>query len=175
MSESVLLSETLVMSESLTPELQALQKLKTEEITPAPQKTWWGLMNMSIDQILSLAHDVDAGIQRAVVIFNMFNIETCQSCEGSNDIDGVNPVKFLDKTEHVYYEPTIDFRGGPMEGFKVLAIAREHGLDVKSIQRKWDIIDGEVTGPLWQIIFWRRMDPMSDTEIRELITFYSVD
>ena len=92
MSESVLLSETLVMSESLTPELQALQKLKTGN-NPSP-KNLVGLMNMSIDQILSLALDVDAGIQRAVVIFNMFNIETCQSCEGSNDIDGINPVKF---------------------------------------------------------------------------------
>ena len=41
------------MSESLTPELQALQKLKTEEITPAPQKPWWGLMNIVLTNTIA--------------------------------------------------------------------------------------------------------------------------
>ena len=61
-----------------------------------------------------------------------------------------------------------------MEGFKVLAIAREHGLDVKSIQRKWISLTEKSLDPMADNLL-RRMDPMSDTEIRELITFYSVD
>ena len=36
---------------------------------------------------------------------------------------------------------------------RALAIAQAHDLPVSELRRFWDILDGEPTGPNWEIIF----------------------
>lgn len=133
---------------------------------------WMNRMDLSRKELLALADEVDPGIQRAVVLLNMFNIETCQSCEGKADVDGDNPNIFLNTSKHCYPEPTVDFKGGTMDGLKALTMLHEHGVTVFQLRRQWDVIDGEVTGPIWSITFVRRLKPMSHEEITELLDWY---
>lgn len=67
-------------------------------------------------------------------------IETYESCQGGD--------------EHSYSEPTIRFHGDNSEGFRALAIALQLQLPVKSVNRCWDVISGEPTGPFWEMVFW---------------------
>ncbi len=82
---------------------------------------------------------LDPGIEKAVRILNNANIETYESCEGGNG--------------HAYPEPTIAFHGERGEGFRAFSIATENALPVVAIRRVWQIIDGEPTGPSWEILF----------------------
>lgn len=86
---------------------------------------------------------LDKGIKLAVEILVQAGIETYESCEGGPG--------------HAYPEPTIRFGGERSEGFRALAIALQNALPVSSIGRVWTIIDGEPTGPHWEIVFWRKM------------------
>ncbi len=88
---------------------------------------------------LELDMPMDAGIACAVHILREAGIETYESCEGG--------------TGHVFPEPTIRFLGGRGEGFKALAIAIERGLPVYGVRRLWTVDDGELTGPVWEIVF----------------------
>jgi len=94
-----------------------------------------------------LVHDLqrpieglDEGIAGAVRILRQAGIYTYASCEG-----GVG---------HPYPEPTIRFSGERSEGFRALAIALENGLRVSSLRRVWQLIDGEPTGPDWELTFY---------------------
>lgn len=140
----------------------------------SPPKAWWTKMAISRNELLSLAKEVDPGIQKAVIILNMFNIMTLQSCEGHKDVDGDNPNLFLNESKHIYCEPTVDFDGTINDGFKVFALMREHGLDVSSFRREWRIIDGEPTGPIWSMTFRRRLKPMTEEEISDLLDWYEL-
>jgi hypothetical protein len=91
---------------------------------------------------------LDSEIKNAVEIFNQHEIETYESCGG-----GVG---------HSYPEPTIRFHGGRGEGFKALAVALQNGLQIKDLRRLWQIIDGELIGPTWEITFWRTIDTKKD-------------
>ncbi|MFZ5907082.1 MAG: hypothetical protein ACOYVJ_06685 [Nitrospirota bacterium] len=82
---------------------------------------------------------LDSGISEEVRILTEAKIETFESCEGGNG--------------HAYPEPTIRFHGDKSEGFKALAVALQNGLYVKSVARIWSIIDGEPTGPWWEMTF----------------------
>lgn len=82
---------------------------------------------------------LDEGIKRYVQILHAEGVETYESCEGG---DG-----------HAFHEPTIRFHGDRTEGFRALAIARSHDFPVSSIRRTWPIVDGEPTGPCWEITF----------------------
>lgn len=82
---------------------------------------------------------LDAGIRRAVEILNRVGIETYESCEGGSG--------------HAYPEPTIRFHGDASEGFRAVAAALQHKLPVSAIRRVWDIIDGEPSGPTWEMVF----------------------
>ena len=84
---------------------------------------------------------LDLGIERAVNLLVDAGIETFESCEGGSG--------------HSYPEPTIAFHGGKEEGFRAMAIALQNGLPVSAIKRVWRIIDGEPTGPLWEMVFWK--------------------
>lgn len=70
-------------------------------------------------------------------------VETYESCEGG---DG-----------HAYSRPTVRFHGGPGEGWRAVAACRSHGLPVADLARVWDVIEGEPTGPYWQIVFSRKV------------------
>ena len=144
----------------------------TEQVVASA--AWWQKMAISRNELLELAKEVDAGIQKVVVILNMFNITTLQSCEGKYDVDGKNSNLFLGSGEHCYAEPTVDFDGTINDGFRVFALMREHGIGVNSFRREWRVIDGEPTGPIWSMTFTRRMKPMTEQEIVDLLEWYQM-
>jgi hypothetical protein len=82
---------------------------------------------------------LDPGIERAVHALRAAGIETFESCDGSPG--------------HAYPQPTVRFHGNRSEGFKALAAAVQAGLDVCDLRRTWPIIEGEPTGPWWEITF----------------------
>jgi len=84
---------------------------------------------------------LDNGIAPYVHVLRQCGVETFESCEGGNG--------------HSYAEPTIRFHGDRSEGFKALAAAQQHGLPVNSLRRIWPVIDGEPTGPSWELTFDR--------------------
>ena len=86
---------------------------------------------------------LDPGILRAVELLNEAGIETYESCEGGKG--------------HAYTEPTVRFFGTRAEGYKALAVALDHDLPVMAIKRIWTIVDGEASGPTWEIVFWRKL------------------
>lgn len=82
---------------------------------------------------------VDPGIALQVRILWKNGIETFESCEGGPG--------------HSFPEPTVRFHGGSSEGFKALAIALQHGLNVAELRRYYQIISGEPHGPYWEMTF----------------------
>jgi hypothetical protein len=87
----------------------------------------------------SFTSPLDAGIERAVHILLNAGVETFESCEGG--------------AGHAFPEPTIRFHGQREEGFRAFAAARQLGLPVSELRRVWPIVDGEPTGPWWEITF----------------------
>jgi hypothetical protein len=84
---------------------------------------------------------LDPGIHNAVVALHEAGIETFESCEGGQG--------------HAYAEPTVRFHGNKSEGLRALAAAMQRGLPVAELRRTWPIIDGEPTGPYWEMTFTR--------------------
>lgn len=82
---------------------------------------------------------LDPGIEHAVVLLCENGVETFESCQGGPG--------------HAYPEPTIRFHGERAEGYRVLSIALTNALPVKELRRVWPVIDGEPTGPCWEIVF----------------------
>lgn len=82
---------------------------------------------------------LDPGIRQAVMILRQGGVETFESCQGGNG--------------HSYREPTVRFRGSRSEGYKALAAAMQAGLPVAELRRVWPILDGEATGPWWELTF----------------------
>ncbi len=80
---------------------------------------------------------LDAGIEKAVKILCDGGVQTFESCQGGNG--------------HAYLEPTIRFHGDHVEGFRAFAIAMRHQLNINALRRIYDIIDGELVGPYWEI------------------------
>ena len=87
---------------------------------------------------------LDPGIRRYVLIFRRAGLETIESCEGG--------------AGHCFPEPTIRFGGNSGEGYKAASVAMTYGLPVLAVRRVWDFVDGEMTGPGWEIVF-RTKDP----------------
>ena len=82
---------------------------------------------------------LDPGIVSAVAVLVAGGVETFESCQGGLD--------------HAFPEPTIRFHGHRDEGFRALAVALGAGLRVSALRRVWDVIDGEPTGPHWEMVF----------------------
>jgi hypothetical protein len=82
---------------------------------------------------------LDVGIQEAVHVLASAGVETFESCEG-----GVG---------HAFPEPTIRFEGEPSEGFRALSVALASGLDVSRLRRTWGVMNGEPSGPWWEMTF----------------------
>ncbi len=87
---------------------------------------------------------LDKGIEKEVNILFSNGIETFESCQGGEG--------------HSYPEPTVRFHGDNSEGFKALAIAIQNGLSVVSLRREWEMINGELTGPWWEMTFANAID-----------------
>ena len=83
--------------------------------------------------------DLDPGIERAVSVLQAANIHTFESCEGG--------------AGHSFMWPTVKFYGTPAEGWRALAVVQELGLPVRSLERSWDLEDGEPSGPYWKLVF----------------------
>lgn len=82
---------------------------------------------------------LDEGVRLYVETLDGAGIETFESCEGGPG--------------HAYPEPTVRFHGSRAEGFRALTVALQHDLPVLSLRRAWPIIDGEPTGPWWELTF----------------------
>jgi len=91
--------------------------------------------------INSLPHDhiIDPGIARAVRTLQAAGVETFESCQGGPG--------------HAFIEPTVRFHGGHAEGLRALAEAMGAELPVSTLRRVWTVIDGEATGPSWELTF----------------------
>ena len=87
-------------------------------------------------------YPLDPGIKHYVETLAAAGIETFESCEGGEG--------------HSMPEPTVRFHGQRGEGFRALAVALEHGLPVLDLRRYWAIIEGEPTGPYWELTFRQR-------------------
>ncbi len=82
---------------------------------------------------------LDKGIEAAVLALRHQGVETFESCEGGNG--------------HAFLEPTVRFEGEYPEGLRAVAIAIEEGLDVAELRRVYDIQNGELKGPWWELTF----------------------
>ena len=80
----------------------------------------------------------DPGIREAVQILRAAGVETFESCQGGEG--------------HAFHAPTVRFHGHRDEGIRALAVAMGAGLRVSALRRYWDVIDGEVTGPHWELV-----------------------
>jgi hypothetical protein len=88
---------------------------------------------------------IDPGIRRAVLILRRGGVETFESCEGGEG--------------HAFKEPTVKFYGGQGAGYHALAIALDHGLPVKILQRGYYVSDGHLEGPWWELVFRTTIPP----------------
>jgi hypothetical protein len=84
-------------------------------------------------------HGMDPGIARHVEALRAAGVETFESCQGG---DG-----------HAFPYPTVRFRGDRSEGLRALALVLQQGFQVSSLNRVWPVIDGEPTGPYWELEF----------------------
>ena len=82
---------------------------------------------------------VDDGIRDAVRVLLDAGVETIESCQGGAD--------------HAFPEPTIRFNGNNVEGFRAFAAAVTRGLRVYSLRRVYAVVEGELSGPWWEIVF----------------------
>jgi hypothetical protein len=82
---------------------------------------------------------LDPGIRQAVLLLRQAGVETFESCEGGPG--------------HAFDVPTIRFYGNAWSGHKAFAVAMEHDLPVRRIQRAYAVVDGELEGPVWEIVF----------------------
>jgi hypothetical protein len=83
---------------------------------------------------------LDAEIEAAVAALRDVGVETFESCGGGQG--------------HAYGEPTVRFHGDRSEGYRALAaVLGKHGLCVRELRRVWPIIEGEPTGPWWELTF----------------------
>lgn len=91
------------------------------------------------------AYDIDAempldpGIRRYVLILRAQGIETFESCEGG--------------TGHAFLEPTIRFHGDMPEGYRAFAAAMDYGLPVLHLRRYYEVSNGQLEGPWWEMTF----------------------
>ena len=95
-------------------------------------------------------HDyaLDPGIDLIVRILQRAGIETVQSCAGG---DG-----------HSYAEPSVEFDGDRSAGLLAVHVALSNALPVRAIHRKWDVEDGELRGPRWEMVFWDTVPPRAE-------------
>lgn len=82
---------------------------------------------------------LDSGIRDYVLILRAGGIETFESCEGG---DG-----------HVFPEPTVRFFGPQSEGYKAFSVACTYDLPVLSVRRYYSVVDNQLEGPWWEMVF----------------------
>lgn len=88
---------------------------------------------------------LDAGIADAVAVLAAAGVETFESCDGGPG--------------HTYLQPTVRFHGDRAEGFRAYAAAEHGGLRVEELRRVWPMVDGQPTGPWWELTFTTTTNP----------------
>ena len=83
--------------------------------------------------------EIDPGIRRAVLVLRSAGIETFESCQGG--------------LGHAFPDPTVKFHGSAWEGYRALALAMEHGFPVLRMQRVYGVVDAQLEGPWWELVF----------------------
>lgn len=83
--------------------------------------------------------NIDSGILHLVDFLRHNKVETFESCEGGEG--------------HIFEVPTIRFGGTKAEGLRVISLAMQFDLGADELRRYWNLIDGELTGPEWEITF----------------------
>jgi hypothetical protein len=87
-----------------------------------------------------LLAELDPGIREAVRHLREAGVQTFESCEGGPG--------------HAFPVPTVRFEGDPSEGFRAFAVVfRKHGLVVRNLRRAWQIENGDLAGPYWELTF----------------------
>lgn len=86
-----------------------------------------------------IASHLDPGIAVIVELLLAAGVETFESCEGGPG--------------HAFPEPTVRFYGHRDEGYRALAVVLQAGIRVSALRRYWSVIDGEPTGPHWELVF----------------------
>ena len=84
---------------------------------------------------------LDVGIECEVMVLRDAGVEMFESCEGGPG--------------HAYPEPTVRFHGSRAEGYRATAVALNAGLSVSELSRVWPVIEGDLTGPWWELTFTR--------------------
>ena len=87
---------------------------------------------------------LDEGISKQVFALRDVGVETFESCQGGEG--------------HAFLEPTVRFHGGRGEGLRALAAALQSGLRPAELRRVWPVLDGELTGPCWELTFVSTID-----------------
>ena len=82
---------------------------------------------------------LDIGIRKYVLALRSQGVETFESCQGGQG--------------HSFPEPTVRFHGGIGAGFKAYGTARELGLPVSSVRLYYNVLDGVLHGPWWEMVF----------------------
>lgn len=82
---------------------------------------------------------LDEGIRDTVLLLRSGGIETLESCEGGEG--------------HSYPVPTIRFHGDAWAGYRAFALAMEHGATVAGLRRVYDVSQGQLQGPWWEMTF----------------------
>jgi hypothetical protein len=100
---------------------------------------------MAVTGAASYDPPLDEGIRRYVEALGAAGVETFESCQGGPG--------------HAYPEPTVRFYGEHSEGFRALAVALQHRFQVSALRRAWPLVDGEPTGPWWELTFQGPSDP----------------
>jgi hypothetical protein len=85
------------------------------------------------------AAGLDPGIREAVTILRRNGVETFESCEGGKG--------------HAFPGPTIRFHGDAWAGYHAFSVAMQHGLAVTELRTVYDVINGQLVGPGWEMTF----------------------
>lgn len=95
------------------------------------------MANHSPDPEIIEGLGLDAGIADVVSFLMSRGVETYESCQGGEG--------------HCFFEPTVRFHGGKAEGYRVAALLLQNDYKVSELRRFWSILEGELTGPHWEV------------------------
>ena len=84
---------------------------------------------------------LDEGVRSYVEALQSAGVQTVESCQGGGG--------------HAAPEPFVRFHGTAFEGMRAFAVAMEAGLPVAQVRRVYDVYDGQLNGPYWDMTFTR--------------------
>lgn len=108
----------------------------------ARTRDWRAPRNENEAEAEEFSPPLDAGVREYVLALRLHGFDTYESCEGGPG--------------HAFNLPTVRFHGGPGEGHRAWGIMRAMRFPVAELNRVWDVDDGELVGPHWQMTFWRK-------------------